>query len=108
MKCDIPDWLTEELRAHHCDWRGRCKRRPYREVFPFRYKKPEERDPRFPCDLYKFGGGWSHLCFWHFLYERWVYYPIARAIGRTDKHLGYGYPETEDEYITRRLEEESG
>ena len=27
-------------------------------------------------------------------------------VGHTDRLLGYGYPETEGEYITRRLEEE--
>ena len=101
---DIPPWLVDELRSHHCDWRGRCKRRPYREVFPFRVKPPHERDPRFPCDMYEFSD-WSHLCFWHFQYAR-IWYRLAFMVGHTDRLLGYGYPETEGEYITRRLEEE--
>lgn len=35
----------------HCDYHGKCKRKPYAEVFPGK-------------------GSWSYLCFWHFVLAR--------------------------------------
>ena len=38
-----------------CDWYGKCKRKPYAEVF---------------YDSQVKGFTWSYLCFWHFQWER--------------------------------------
>lgn len=45
-----------------CDWRGRCKRKAYAEVFPGR--------------IYLYNGygsgGWSYLCRFHFILAKYV------------------------------------
>lgn len=87
----------------HCDWRGRCKRKPYVDVFPFKKKPEAERE--LPCDTVEFVGGWSYLCYWHFQYER-IIYNIKHLFGLTDLYLGYGYAETTEEYL-KQLEEEA-
>jgi hypothetical protein len=50
--------MAQEENDYHCDYHGKCKRKPYAEVV--------ELD------------AWYYLCFWHFLLERiklkkWAY-----------------------------------
>ena len=49
---------------YHCDWKGKCKRKPYVEVYPLEWD--EERQ------MYWFSRdrGWSYLCRWHFYLAR--------------------------------------
>lgn len=86
----------------HCDWHGKCKRKPYVDVFPLRDKPESERE--LPCDIWYFGD-WSYLCFWHFQYER-IRFVIKRNILRQKVALGYGKAETSEEYLYRLAEEE--
>lgn len=54
----------------HCDWKGKCKRAPYAEIYPVE------------CD--KNGGwGWYYLCFWHFY--------IARLCAFLGLHRRFGW-----------------
>jgi len=87
----------------HCDWRGKCRRKPYMDVFPLTPKPEKER--QFPCDEWIFEN-WSYLCFWHFQYER-IRFKIKRWLGLSNKYLGYGYAETTEEYLLRLKEEEN-
>lgn len=86
-----------------CDWRGKCMRRPYAEVFVLSMKGPDE-ERYCPADKWRFSGSWSHLCWWHFQYER-VRFWFLRRMG-VNRYLGWGYAETEKEYYKRLKEEE--
>jgi hypothetical protein len=50
----------EESVPFHCDWKGKCNKKPYREVYPYDKKDGQPG----------FGWGWSYLCFWHFQLAR--------------------------------------
>ncbi len=41
----------------HCDYRGECKNKAYREVYPMMFPKPKKN------------AGWSYLCRKHFEQE---------------------------------------
>jgi hypothetical protein len=84
-----------------CDWRGKCKRKPYADVFPLKVKPLEER--QLPCDVWIFGG-WSYLCYWHLQYER-IRFWIKKHIRRQKVGLGWGMAETTEEYLARCEEE---
>lgn len=86
----------------HCDWHGKCKRKPYADVFPLRDKPLEKRE--LPCDEWYFDS-WSYLCYWHLQYERFVYF-IKRHVLRQKVALGWGLAETTEEYLKRLDEEE--
>jgi hypothetical protein len=61
----------------HCDWRKKCKRNVYMEVFVF-------EDESY----------WSYLCRRHYYWER-----LKRFFTR--RNLAFSYAETEDEYFNR-------
>ena len=97
----INDEQEEFAKTYHCNWRGKCKRKPYIEAFPLKDKPKERR--QFPCDVWEFDG-WSYLCFWHFQYERLRYF-VKRRILRKKVALGYGYAETLNEGLERIRED---
>jgi hypothetical protein len=95
--------FEDAMKIYHCDWRGKCNRKPYIEAFPLTIKPESERE--LPCDLYKFEG-WSYLCRWHF-YRSWLKHNILYKLIGSKKRLGYGYAETESEMFNRLLYEKS-
>ena len=84
----------------HCDWKGKCKRKPYADVFPLTAKPVDEQ--HCPKDEWAFDS-WSYLCFWHFQYAR-LRNRVRRLFGSTD-HLGWGMAESTAEYLERMAEE---
>ena len=80
----------------HCDWHGKCKRKPYAEVFPFKVNEHENWAPVMD-------GGWSYLCYWHFQYAR-VRNRFRQFIGMK-VGLGWAPAETTEEYLKRLKEE---
>jgi hypothetical protein len=93
--------FEEAMEIYHCDWRKKCKRKPYVEVFPLRIKPIEKR--KLPCDIYEFNG-WSYLCRRHFYWE-WMKHNILYKLIGNKKRLGYGEVETPEE-IKKRIEED--
>ena len=83
----------------HCDWKGRCGRKPYAEVFPFRL---DEHDDWAPGSGY----GWSYLCRRHLLWVRMRTWVCRHVLG-VPIGLGWGRAETTEEYLARLKEEET-
>lgn len=51
----------ENIGTYHCDWKGKCHRPPYREIYPY---------AKDGSDIVNCEWGWSYLCFWHFHFAR--------------------------------------
>lgn len=45
------------MMEEHCDWKGKCKRKAYRDIYPIECSKDGS-------------WGWFYLCFWHFQIAR--------------------------------------